>query len=188
MSEGLDFSQLSDDQIVALASGLALEALRRKPAVAAALEKALATEQERVQAAMRGAQAGKQAQLHAVHEINRRAAHEQAREELRQHQRKLMAVFVRKAAEITGRALHDVTLVWTETFTGASGHRLYLNAGATGDEVTWHLINYCPKTESLRVGWMLEQRKAGLLLWAREAAAAAKALGLNHITVKGIDL
>lgn len=188
MNEALDFSDLSDDQIVALASALAHEALRRNPAVAAAFEAALLTEQERAQAAVRGAQAGKAALLRQVEEISQRAAQEQAREETRQQRRKAMGVFVHRAAQITGRAVSDVTLVWSGVFTGPSGNHLFLNAGASGEEVTWHLVDYCPKTESIRVGWMLEKKKSDLLQWAREAAAAARALGVSNITIKGLEL
>ena len=49
-------------------------------------------------------------------------------------------------------------------------------------------MDYCPGEESIRVGWALQKHKPQLLQWAREAAAATRALGLDRITIKGIDL
>jgi len=188
VSEGLDFTGLTDDQLVELAAALAYEALHRGAVTAQAFEQALETEKERFDAQTRAAQFAEQARKRSMDEIRKRAAQEQAREELRQQQRTAMAVFVRGGAHLVGRSVNDVTLVWTSSFTANRGHRLYLNAGTTGNEVTWHLVDYCPGEESIRVGWALQKHKPQLLQWAREAAAATRALGLDSITIKGIDL
>lgn len=187
MSETLDFSELTDDQIVELASALAQEALRRRPAVAAAFEQAMLTERERAEAAMRGAKLGKERLRREIEDTHRRAAHEQAAEELRQRRHQALSAFLGRAAQITDRELHDVTLVWSGLYSQQGPH-LYLNAGASGEEVTWHLVDYCPKGESLRVSWALENRKAELLQWAREAVATLRALRVQSIVLKGIEL
>lgn len=183
----LDFSDLTDDQLVELASALAHEALMRNPAVAAAFEQALLTEQERAEAAMRGARMGKARQRQQVEDIHRRVAEEQAREELRQQRHAAVAGFVRRAAQLVARDLADVTLIWGNQY--AKGHRLYLNAGTNTETVgAVHLVDYNPKTEAIRVSWALERHKAGLLQWARETTAALRALGIDSITIKGIEL
>lgn len=187
MSGGLDFSELTDDQIVELASALAHEALMRNPAVAAAFQQALLTEQERAEAAMRGAQMGKARQRRQVEEIHRRAAEEQGREELRQRRHAAVAGFVRRAAQLVGRDPADVTLVWMDQY--GKGHRLYLNAGTSTEGYgAMHLVDYTPQSEAIRVSWALDKRKADLLVWAREAVAALRAFSINSIFIKGIEL
>lgn len=185
--EGLDFSGLTDDQLVELAAALTHEALRRQPAVAAAFEQAVVTERERAEAALRAQAEVKKAQLQRVEEIARAAAAEAAREELKRKRAAVMAVFVRRGADLVGRDVRDVTLVWSATFSG-DGHHVYLNAGASGAECDWHLVDYCPKTESIRTSWALEHKKADLNHWAREVAAAARALNYSRIVVKGIEI
>ncbi|MCV6328583.1 hypothetical protein [Pseudomonas aeruginosa] len=54
----LDFSGLSDDQLVELAIAIAKEAARRNPALQAAFAEALATEREKIDARLRGAERG----------------------------------------------------------------------------------------------------------------------------------
>ncbi len=49
----LDFSGLSDDQLVELAIAIAKEAARRNPALQAAFAEALATEREKIDARLR---------------------------------------------------------------------------------------------------------------------------------------
>lgn len=187
MSDGLDFSDLSDDQIVELASALAHEALLRNPAVAAAFKQALLTEKERAEAAMRGARAGKARLIQEVEGIHQRAAEEQAREELRQRQHAAISTFVRQGALIVGRAISDVTLVWSNDY--GHGHHLYLNAGVSTETVgALHLVDYFPNTESIRVSWALESRKGDLLQWCRETTSAMRTLKLSSVTFKGIDL
>jgi hypothetical protein len=187
MSGGLDFSGLTDDQIVELASALAHEALMRNPAVAAAFQHALLTAQERAEAAVRGAQMGKARQRQQIEEIHRRAAEEQGREELRQRRHAAVAGFVRRAAQLVGRDPGDVTLVWMDQY--GNGHRLYLNAGTSTEGYgAMHLVDYTPQSEAIRVSWALDKRKADLLVWAREAVAALRALSIDSIFIKGIEL
>ena len=185
---GLDFSELTDDQLVELASALAHEALLRNPAVAAAFQQALLTEKERADAAMRGARMGKARQAQAIEDVHRRAAEEQSREELRQRKHQVMAGFVRQAAQIVGRELVDVTMIWSHSY-HRDGPHLLLNPGTNTEVIgALHLLDYCPKTEALRTSWALDKQKPALLTWAREASAAARALGDQHIMIRGIEL
>ena len=188
MSEGLDFSDLTDDQIVELASALAREALSRNPALAAAFGNALETEQERAASELRAAQAAKALRQRSLEDTRQRVAVAQAQEELRQQQHEALAVFVRKAAALVGRSLDDVTLVWSSLHSGKTGTRLYLNAGTNSETITWHLVDYCPRDESIKVGWALAKKKAELLQWARETTAALEVLRVTNITIKGIEL
>jgi hypothetical protein len=188
VSEGLDFSDLTDDQIVELATALAREALSRNPALAAAFGSALETEQERAASELRAAKAAKALQQRSLDDARQRLAVAQAQEELRQQQHEAMAVFVRKGAALVGRSLDDVTIVWSSLNCGKSGPRLYLNAGTNTEIVTWHLVDYCPRDEGIKVGWALVKQKAELLQWAREATAALEVLRITQITIKGIEL
>ena len=184
---GLDFSDLTDDQIVELASALAHEALARSPAVAAAFREALLTEKERADAAVRGAQMGRARQRQQIEEIHRRAAQEQAREELRQQRQAAVAVFVRRAAELVGRDVSDVSLVWGAHY--GREVRLYLNPGSSVETVgALHLVEYAPGTQSIRTSWALADRKLQLLQWATETSAALRALGIESIKIRGIEL
>ena len=187
MSEGLDFTGLSDDQIVELATALAHEALRRTPALAAAFEQALVSERERVEAAARGIQAARASMLRHQEELSRRAGEEQVRETVRQRQRDAMSVFLRRAAALCGRDVSDVTLVWNENQWG-TGPRLQLNAGTSGDTASWHLVNFKPQQHSIHTSPGLQSKTAELLTWARETCAGARALGLRSIILQGIEL
>lgn len=188
MSGGLDFSDLTDDQIVELASALAREALSRSPALAEAFGSALETEQERAASELRAAKAAKALKRKSMEDTRQRVAVAQVQEELRQQQHEALAVFVRKAAALVGRRQDDVTLVWSSLYSSTTGTRLYLNAGTNTETVTWHLLDYCPWDQSIKVGWALEKQKADLLQWARETTAALEALRVTNITIKGIEL
>ena len=183
----LDFSDLTDDQIVGLASALAHEALRRSPALAAAFEQALVTEKERAEALARGAAAARAQTLQQLQEIAQRAEAEQQRELLRQKRRDGLAVFMRQAARITGRPLSDLTLTWNADEYGKGPH-LCLNAGTTGAHASWHLVSYKPREQALRTSPGLRGKSGELLRWAREAAAAAAAIEPVAAIIQGIEL
>lgn len=184
---GLDFSDLTDDQIVELASALAHEALRRTPALAAAFEQALVTEKERAEAAARGAGAAKLAALRREEELAARLRNEQEKERYRQRQRDAMATFLRAASRITQRPLHELTLVWNRDLYGR-GPRVQLNAGTTGVHADWHLVDYKLSTQEIKTSPGLRSRTPELLAWARETAAGAGALNLIAIIVQGVEL
>jgi len=183
----LDFSDLTNDQIVELAAALAHEALRRSPATAAAFEAALVSEKERVAAAARGAEAAKHAALRAAQERAQEIEAANQREIRRQQDRDAMAAFLRAAARITGRSEKDLTLVWNSNLNGL-GPRLHLNAGTTGDISRWHLVNYDPRKQMLRTTPGLSAKTSELLAWARETTAGAQALNLGRVVVQGVEL
>ena len=62
----LDFSGLTDDQVVELARAAAREAVLRNPAAKAALEQAIATEAEQLDAEAKGGAAAKQRILDSI--------------------------------------------------------------------------------------------------------------------------
>lgn len=187
MADGLDFSGLTDDQIVELAAALAHEALMRNPALAAAFEQALVTEKEKAEALARGAAAARARALQELQAIGQRAEAEQQRELLRQKRRDALAVFVREAARITGRPLSELTMTWHADEYGKGPH-LCLNAGTTGRQASWHLVSYRPREQALRTSPGLRGKSGELLQWAREAAAAAAAIEPVAAVIQGIEL
>jgi hypothetical protein len=187
MSGGLDFSDLTDDQIVELASALAHEALSRNPALAAAFEKALVSEKERAEAAVRGSAAAKAQALQQIEARAREVEAAQQREILRQKNRNAMAHFLRAAAAITDRPVAGLTLVYKANEYGR-GPCVQLNVGATGDSHDWHLVSYSGRTQALKTSPGLRTKTGELLAWARETAAGAQALGLIGIVVQGVEL
>lgn len=187
MSEGLDFSDLTDDQIVELAAALAHEALRRSPAMVAAFEAALVDEKQRAEAMARGAARAKARTARDLEEVARRAEHQQQQELLRQKRRDAMAVFLRQAAAITDRHAATLTLVWSGNYYG-KGPRLHLNTGTTGRDADWHLVDFSPATQALRTSPGLRGKTLELLQWAREASAAAAAIEPIACVIQGIEI
>ncbi|MES2879169.1 MAG: hypothetical protein V4713_12165 [Pseudomonadota bacterium] len=186
---GLDFSELSDDQIVELAIGLAREAMSRNPALQAAMQQALVSERERADIAAKGAAAQKMATLHLLEKQSAQAAQEQARELLRQRQQAVLAGYLRAAAHILGKAVTDITVVWTTSNWGHGGPRLQINQGTAGTEARWHLLEYIEQTQGIHASPAARQKLTELQSWAREVCAAIRSLGIEHTTViKGIEL
>lgn len=187
MTEQLDFSDLTDDQVVSLAAALASEALSRSPAVAEAMREALLSEKEKAEAAIKGAAIGRERARQTVIEINRRAAEEQAAEELRQKNLAAVGALLRRAAQLVGRDTRDVTLVWGKCY--GPEQKLYLNPGTSTETVgALHLVEYAPGAETIKTSWALAPKKAELLGWAIEASAALRALGIRSGNFKGIEL
>jgi hypothetical protein len=183
----LDFSDLTDDQVVSLAAALAGEALRRSPAVVDAMRAALLSEKERAEAAVKGAALGRERARQHVIETTRRAAQEQADEELRQKRLAALAVLLRRAALLTGRDVSDVTIVWGAHYSPET--KLYLNPGTSTETVgALHLVEYAPGSGAIKTSWALAQKKADLLGWAIETSAALRALGIKSGNFKGVEL
>lgn len=183
----LDFSDLTDDQVVSLAAALASEALRRSPAVAEAMREALLSEKDKAEAAIKGAALGRERARQTVIEINRRAAEEQAAEELRQMNLAAVGALLRQAAQLVGRDVRDVTMVWGAHY--SPGTKLYLNQGTSTETVgALHLVEYDPGSGAIKTSWALDQKKAELLGWAIETSAALRALGIRHGNFRGIEL
>jgi hypothetical protein len=188
--DDLDLSDLSDDQVVGLAVALAREAMRRNPALQAAFQQAIIDERARVEAAANGTARVKQAALQRIREQAERAELEVQRERLRRRVQDALAGYLCQAAAITGRPPAELTLVWKRRdFTRGSGPRLQLNAGATGEDASWHLVDFLEASQQLHTSPGLHDKHATLLPWAREACAAIRALGIDRATViKGIEL
>lgn len=183
----LDFSDLTDDQIVELAVGLAHESMRRNPALVAAFQNAIITEKERIEAAAAAASIVKKKSLLDLRKEQERIQTAQLREQKRQERRDKMAIFLRKASEITGRDVCDLTLCWNCMYLG-NGPRLHLNAGTTGDITSWHLVEYRPDNLMLKTSPGLRSKTSDLLVWARETIAALEVLNLNSIVLNGVEL
>jgi hypothetical protein len=203
----LDFSELTDDQIVELATALAEEAMRRNPALAAAFEQALVDarerfdaavraiekaridELERVEAEARGAGAAKAQALKAIEEQAKKAEAEIQKESLRRRNHEAMRKYLLAVAAILDRPVAKITLVYRPSDWGHKGPRIEVNQGSTGELASWHLVQYVQNTESLTTSPAARQKLPELNLWAREALAAIRALGINHsIVLKGIEL
>jgi len=188
--DALDFSDLTDDQVVELATALAREAMRRNPALAAAFEQSLLDERARVEAAARGTERAKRAAAAELEAQAQRAEAARQQEQLRQRQQFALAEYLRQAAGIISKSPAEITLVWNRThFERGKGPKLQINQGATGTETRWHLIDYVPSTDQLYTSPGLHKLHAELLPWCREAVAAIHALGLRtSIAIKGIEL
>jgi hypothetical protein len=186
----LDFSDLSDDQLVELAIALAREAMHRNPALTAAFGKAVVDERERVEAAARGTDRVKRQAVQKIEEQARAAEEERQRELFRRRDRDALAAYLRRAAAMVGRPVAGLTLVWKRSdFGRGAGRRLQLNAGATGEDASWHLIDYAEGAQRLHTSPGLAAAATEMLAWARETCAAVRALGIDRtIIVKGIEL
>lgn len=184
----LDFSGLSDDQVVELARAAAREAVLRNPAAKAALEQAIATEAEQLDAQVRGGAAAKQRILDS---IRRRAesealARHEAEEEAawsRSLQKHLLA-----AAELVGRPASDIT---ASDYHDGGSRLVRIVTGANPAGPGWYLVLYNPATDTIATSPALRSKHAQALAWAREFHAATRdPAGKYHreAILKGIDL
>lgn len=190
MSDDLDFSELSDDQLVELAVALAREAMRRNPALQAAFAQALLDERERVEAAARGGARAKREAAQQLEEEMHRAAAAMAREQRRRRVQAALAAYLGRLAELLGKPVGEMTLVWKpKDFGRGPGPRLQVNQGTTGAEARWHLLDFVELDQRLYTSPGLHGRQADLLPWCREAAAAVHALGVKGtIVIKGAEV
>lgn len=190
MSDDLDFSELSDDQIVELAVALAREAMRRNPALQAAFAQALLDERERVEAAARGTARARQEAARKLEEEAHRAAAAAGRERERQRVQRALSAYLARVAELLGKPVAALTFVWKpEDFGRGPGPRLQVNQGTTGAQARWHLLDFVEFDQRLYTSPGLHSRQAALLPWCREAMAAVHALGVRDtIVIKGTEL
>ncbi|MBG5793160.1 hypothetical protein GHT80_26150, partial [Pseudomonas aeruginosa] len=86
----LDFSGLSDDQLVELAIAIAKEAARRNPALQAAFAEALATEREKIDARLRGAERARQYEIQQAERVAEAASKAVADEKMRSKRTELL--------------------------------------------------------------------------------------------------
>lgn len=184
MSDDLDFSELSDDQIVALGVALAREAMRRNPALEAAFAQSVLDERERVEAAARGSALGKRAEAARIEQQSRAAAEAQAKERERRRVHAAAAAYLRAGAAILGHRAVDLTLIWDTDSqqTRGTAPKLRLNLARQ----KWSLVEFDVTADELYTSPGLRDKRADLMPWCREAAAAMSSLEVSRtITIRG---
>lgn len=181
----LDFSDLSDDQLVELAICIAQEAARRNPALQAAFAEALATEKEKIDAALRGSARARARQIEQAERVAEAASKAVAEERMRGKRVELMQRYLMQVAELIGRTPQELTLVWKpqDWTRRTKGPRLQVNLGETGADMAWHLIDYAEATDQIWTSPALAKVATSLLPWAREVCAAVHAIGIDRTTV-----
>jgi hypothetical protein len=185
----LDFSDLTDDQIIELARGLAQEAMRRNPATAAAFSEMLIEEKEHAEAAAKGAEAAKRVALLEIERQEKEAEALRQKEALRKRRQEALAKYLRAAAEILEKSPNNITLVYSPNWY-SDGPVIMINQGGASDQLArWHLVKYKLRGESLYTSPAARKKTTELNAWAREAIAAVKAIGIDRtFTLKGIEL
>ncbi|WP_166737478.1 hypothetical protein [Pseudomonas aeruginosa] len=181
----LDFSGLSDDQLVELAIAIAKEAARRNPALQAAFAEALATEREKIDARLRGAERARQYEIQQAERVAEAASKAVADEKMRSKRTELLRRYLEQLAYLIGRPPQELTLVWkTSDWTRrVSGPRLQVNLGSTGTDVKWHLIDYAEATDQIWTSPALAKLTPSLQPWAREVCVAVRAINFDRTTV-----
>jgi len=193
--DNLDFSALSDDQLLALLRATLQECVARNPAVEAAARAAVIDESERARivASASAAEAAKlramereriakeaaarvrqeqEATLAAGEKARREAA---AREALAKAEKKEcnQKQWLARAAELVGRAAHDVTIVCLhDTYNDSSKTRVLINAGGSSRYSRDHLADYSQSTNKLSTKQSLVGKKKDLLAFCAELAAS----------------
>ncbi len=185
----LDFSDLSDDQLVELGIAIANEALRRQPAVAAALKEGMVAEAERIDAQLRGQEKAKQQSLKALEEQAHKAQAVQEREKLRRRTAEAVGRYLGALAVLIERPVAELTLVWKPSDFGQSGPHIEVNLGMTGEFARWHLVKYIEREQSLVTSPGVRKKALEVKAWAIETCAAIRALGVDRtIVVTGAEL
>lgn len=164
----LDFSDISDDQLVELARAIALEAVRRSPAMQAAFDDAIVSEAERLDAEARGGAAAKQRRLAELQSrAEREAIARMKREEVEAWRASLLPL-AERAAQIVGRRVDEITV---SDYHDGGSRKIRVTLGPNVD-AGWFLIEYNPATDSVHTSPGVRPRAADALAWAREFAAA----------------
>ncbi|MBJ7223592.1 MULTISPECIES: hypothetical protein [unclassified Brenneria] len=187
--DGLDFSDVTDDQLVELARACCLEALRRSPASAQAMRDMMLSEAEKARIAREASEAeiraararereriAREAAAQTRYEEERRTASQraasaaQAAERARilaAEQRHRDMTLLRQAAAMVNKRPGDISILHCHT---ASGMRLMINPG-------WyryarnHLVDYHIRTAAIRTVQALVKRKQELIDFCAAAAA-----------------
>ena len=184
----LDFSALTDDQLVELVRECCREAVRRSPAAAAAIERMMLDEAEKVRvaeaatateaAAARArerariaieAAAAERARQDAASAADRAAvARRAAAREAEAAQRRLAAEMdlVRRVASEVGRKPSEISILHIQT---RFGRRVLINEG--GERFARdHLVDYNADTRQISTGAKLVTKKPDLIRIAAEIA------------------
>ncbi|MCA0240194.1 MAG: hypothetical protein LCI02_04985 [Proteobacteria bacterium] len=167
----LDFSGLTDDQVVDLARAAAREAVMRNPAARAALASAVASDAEQLAAQAAGGAAAKQRVLDSIRAraeregIERHAAREQQRwqESLRGH--------LISAAAIVGRGPHELTI---SDYDDGSGQRVRIVLGANPAGPGWCFVQYDLRRDRITMSPALKPKELEARAWALAFHAATR--------------
>lgn len=192
----LDFSALSDDQVLELAVAIAREAVSRHPAVREAFKAAIATEAQRLDAAASGTEAARAQALADVRKSAQDAAYRRSVADASAHRDAQLQEFalatLNAAADNVGRNPRDITVVIA--LAGEFGdrvrhvRRVLINAGALGEHARWHLCEFIVRSGSVHTSPGLKPHAGALAAWARQLAQDAAALGLDRdLTLIGAE-
>lgn len=187
--DGLDFSALTDDQLVELARACCLEAVRRSPATRMAMEAMMLDEAERVRiartageqeaAAIRAAERERVAReaaaaVRAAEEQRTGAARREAAQREGEAAVRIAAEraaasmsWLRRAGAIVGRHPQAIQLSLLDT---PYGRRVLVDPGAEKFERD-HLADYTVATKTLKTKRDLLPKRAELIALAAEFAA-----------------
>lgn len=196
--EGLDFSGLTDDQLIALARGCCEEALRRNPAAAAAMQAMMLSEAEKA----RIARAASEAEIAAARARQRGAIAAAARDEARRAEEKRTAAarearaavaaareaervqaeqyrdmaLLRQAGALVKAAPDKISILYCNT---RRGRRVLINEGAYRYAPT-HLCDYAVDSGRIKTVAALVPQKPQL---AAFSAGIAEQLPLDAFLV-----
>ncbi|USR37575.1 hypothetical protein L1F06_012795 [Ectopseudomonas hydrolytica] len=187
--DGLDFSDISDDQLVELARACCLESLRRSPAAAQAMRDMMLSEAEKARIAREASEAeiraarareteriARDAAAQARYEEERRtAAHRaasavQASERARilaEEQKQRDMALLRQAATMVGKSPADISILHCYS---RGSMRLIINPGSYRYTRN-HLVDYRVKTADIRTVQALVNRKQDFVTFCAAAAA-----------------
>jgi len=193
----LDFSALSDDQVLELAVAIAREAVGRHPAMRDAFKAAIATEAQRLDAAASGTEAARVRTLQDIRKSAEDAAYLRSVVDAKAAREKLAAAFglttLASAAAVVGRAPRDITVIVEldaeYSHRASVVKRVLINAGTLGNHASWHLCEYTVRTGSIRTSPGLQPKAGALAAWAKKTALDAVAAGLHDmLTLIGAEL
>lgn len=183
----LDFSGLTDDQVVELARAAAREAVLRNPAAKAALEQAIATEAEQLDAQVRGGAAAKQ---HILNTLRRQAE----AEVLKQHEaderarwEKALRPHLLSAADLVGRQPAEITV---SDYHDGGSRRVRIVTGPNPAGPGWYLVLYDPSKDAVYTSPAMRSKQAQALEWARAFHAATRDPNKQfhrQVVLRGID-
>lgn len=179
--EQLDFSELSDDQVVELATALAREAMRRNPALQAAFAQSILDERERLEAAARGSHRVKKAEAEKVERQAQSAAVAQAQERERLRVHSALLSYLHAGAKILGLPPRDIALIWDLDPLQARGKAPKLRLNLVRQK--WSFVEYEVSASDLHTTPGLRKKRAALLPWCREVSAAAMALEIKKSVI-----
>ncbi|MCL6336383.1 hypothetical protein EXT65_21555 [Pectobacterium carotovorum subsp. carotovorum] len=185
----LDFSDLTDDQLIELARACCEEAMRRNPAAQQAMQDMMLSEAEKARIAKNASEMEiraqrarereriaketkaqlryeEEARAAAEREKSAKAAAKRTRDSAEQRKHRAMAL-LRQAAELTRRPPHDIGIVYCKTNRGL---RVMINPNS-GRYTTTHIVDYYVDTEEIHTVQALVKSKTELAAFCAGIAA-----------------